>query len=78
MLDYDKRFLLESLGNLTFDGSPIHYFPADVIGAGKVIFFACVLNGDRTPYHSDFRSMLNRIRRISRKSRVLPRMLPTK
>jgi glutamine synthetase len=78
MLDYDKKFLLESLGNLTFDGSSIRgftpqhesdlrlevdwssirYFPADVIGAGKVIFFASVLNGDRTPYHSDFRGML--------------------
>ncbi len=64
MLDYDKKFLLDSLGNLTFDGSSIRgftpqhesdlrlavdwssirYFPADVIGAGKVIFFASVLN----------------------------------
>jgi glutamine synthetase len=62
MLDYDKKFLLESLGNLTFDGSSIRrftpqhesdlrlevdwpsirYFQADVIGAGKVIFFASV------------------------------------
>ncbi len=78
MLDYDKKFLLESLGNLTFDGSSIRgftpqhesdlrlavdwssirYLPADVIGAGKVIFFASVLNSDRTPYHSDFRGML--------------------
>src|SRR5262245_62907507 len=68
MLDYDKKFLLESLGNLTFDGSSIRgftpqhesdlrlevdwpsirYFPADVIGAGKVIFFASVLNSDRS------------------------------
>lgn len=29
-----------------------------MIGAGKVIFFASVLNGDRTPYHSDFRGVL--------------------
>lgn len=78
MLDYDKKFLMDSLGNLTFDGSSIRgftpqhesdlrlavdwssirYFPADVIGAGKVIFFASVLNSDRTPYHSDFRGML--------------------
>lgn len=78
MLDYDKKFLLESLGNLTFDGSSIRgftpqhesdlrlsvdwssirYLPADVIGAGKVIFFASVLNSDRTPYRSDFRGML--------------------
>ena len=78
MLDYDKKFLLESLGNLTFDGSSIRgftpqhesdlrlevdwssirYFPADIIGAGKVVLFASVLNADRTPYHSDFRSVL--------------------
>jgi len=78
MLDYDKKYLLESLGNLTFDGSSIRgftpqhesdlrlavdwssirYLPADVIGAGKVIFFASVLNSDRTSYHSDFRGML--------------------
>ena len=78
MLDYDKKFLLESLGNLTFDGSSIRgftpqhasdlrlavdwsslrYLPADVIGAGKVICFASVLNSDRTAYHSDFRGML--------------------
>src|SRR6476659_4338636 len=78
MLDYDKKFLLDSLGNLTFDGSSIRgftpqhesdlrlaldwssirYLPADVIGAGKVIFFASVLNSDRTPYRSDFRGML--------------------
>ena len=43
---------------LEVDWSSIRYFPADVIGAGKVIFFASVLNGDRTPYHSDFRGML--------------------
>ncbi|MSU56423.1 MAG: glutamine synthetase [Candidatus Taylorbacteria bacterium] len=78
MLDYDKKFLLESLENLTFDGSSIkgftaqresdlrlsidwssiRYFPADVFGAGKVIFFASVLNPDRTPYHADFRGRL--------------------
>ena len=78
MLDYDKKYLLESLNNLTFDGSSIRgftpqhesdlrldvdwssirYFPADVIGAGKVTFFASVLTGDRTPYQSDFRGML--------------------
>lgn len=78
MLDYDKKFLLGSLENLTFDGSSIRgftpqhesdlrldvdwgsirYFPADVFGPGKVIFFASVLNPDRTPYHSDFRGQL--------------------
>lgn len=78
MLDYDKEFLLDSLSNLTFDGSSIRGFtpqhesdlrlevdwssirhlPADVFGPGKVIFFASVLNRDRTPYHSDFRGQL--------------------
>src|SRR3989338_6574027 len=78
MLDYDKEFLLDSLSNLTFDGSSIRgftpqhesylrleidwasirYLPSDVFGPGKVIFFASVLNRDRTPYHSDFRSHL--------------------
>ena len=78
MLDYDKKFLLDSLSNLTFDGSSIkgftpqhesdlrlevdwtslRYFPADVFGPGKVIFFASVLNRDRTPYVSDFRGQL--------------------
>ncbi len=80
MLDYDKKFLLDSLSNLTFDGSSIRGFtpqhesdlrleidwssvrhmPADVFGPGKVIFFATVLNRDRTPYISDFRGRLRR------------------
>src|ERR1700733_4527515 len=78
MLDYDKKFLLDSLSNLTFDGSSIRGFtpqhesdlrlevdwasirwmPSDIFGAGKVIFFASVLNRDRSPYHSDFRGVL--------------------
>ena len=78
MLDYDKKFFLESLNNLTFDGSSIRGFsaqhesdlrldvdfgsitflPADIFGPGKVIFFASVLNRERTPYESDFRGML--------------------
>ena len=78
MLDYDKKFLLDSLSNLTFDGSSIRGFtpqhesdlrlevdwpsirwmPADVFGPGKVIFFATVLNRDRSPYISDFRGQL--------------------
>ncbi len=78
MLDYDKKFLLDSLSNLTFDGSSIRGFtpqhesdlrlevdwssirwmPADIFGPGKVIFFATVLNRDRTPYISDFRGRL--------------------
>ncbi len=78
MLDYDKKFLLDSLSNLTFDGSSIRGFtpqhesdlrlevdwtsirfmPADIFGPGKVIFFASVMNRDRTPYVSDFRGRL--------------------
>src|SRR6266404_3385931 len=78
MLDYDKKFLLDSLSNLTFDGSSIRGFtpqhesdlrlevdwasirwmPSDIFGPGKVIFFASVLNRDRTPYISDFRGRL--------------------
>ena len=78
MLDYDKKFLLDSLSNLTFDGSSIRGFtpqhesdlrlevdwasirhmPADIFGPGKVIFFASVMNRDRTPYISDFRGRL--------------------
>src|SRR3989344_4094417 len=78
MLDYDKKFLLDSLTNLTFDGSSIRgftaqsesdlrldvdwsslrYLPSDVFGPGKVLFFASVLDRDRKPYISDFRSQL--------------------
>ncbi|HTR18820.1 MAG TPA: glutamine synthetase family protein [Candidatus Paceibacterota bacterium] len=78
MLDYDKKFLLDSLENLTFDGSSIRGFtpqhesdlrleidfssirwmPSDVFGPGKVLFFASVLNRDRTPYNADFRGRL--------------------
>lgn len=78
MLDYDKKFLLDSTENLTFDGSSIRGFsqqhesdlrlsidwgsirflPADVFGAGKVIMFVDVLDRDRKPYVSDFRSQL--------------------
>ncbi len=78
MLDYDKKFLLDSLTNLTFDGSSIRgftaqsesdlrldidwssirYLPSDIFGPGKVLFFASVLDRDRKPYISDFRSQL--------------------
>ena len=78
MLDYDKKFLLDSANNLTFDGSSIRGFsqqvesdlrmeidwgsirflPSDVFGPGKVIMFANVLDRDRKPYVSDFRSQL--------------------
>src|SRR3989338_7910433 len=75
MMDYDKKFLLNSSSNLTFDGSSIKGFtpqhesdlrldvdwasirwmPADIFGPGKVIFFASVMNRDRSAYISDFR-----------------------
>src|ERR1700722_7570294 len=78
MLDYDKKFLLDSLSNLTFDGSSIRGFtpqhesdlrldidwgsirfmPSDIFGPGKVLFFASVMNRDRSPYISDFRGQL--------------------
>lgn len=78
MLDYDKKFLLKSSSNFTFDGSSIRGFtaqhesdlrleidwksirwlPSDVFGPGKVIFFAFILNQDRTPHPSDLRGML--------------------
>src|SRR3989338_9134432 len=78
MIDYDKKYLLDSLSNLTFDGSSIRGFtaqhesdlrlevdwascrhmPSDIFGSGKIIFFASVMNRDRTPYISDFRGRL--------------------
>ncbi|KKW08488.1 MAG: Glutamine synthetase, partial [Candidatus Kaiserbacteria bacterium GW2011_GWA2_49_19] len=48
----------ESDLRLEIDWASIRYLPSDVFGPGKVIFFASVLNRDRTPYHSDFRSQL--------------------
>lgn len=87
MLDYDKKFLLDSLTNLTFDGSSIRgftpqhesdlrleidwtsirYLPSDVFGPGKVIFFASVLDRDRTPYKSDFRGVLKLLTYVIKK-----------
>src|SRR5258708_6547515 len=81
MLDYDKKFLLDSLSNLTFDGSSIRGFtpqhesdlrlevdwssirhmPSDIFGPGKVIFFASVMNRDRSPYTNDFRGRLTHL-----------------
>lgn len=91
MLDYDKKFLLDSLQNLTFDGSSIRGFtpqhesdlrlevdwasirhlPSDVFGPGKVIFFASVLNRDRSPYHSDFRGrLLEKTKELKKKDNI--------
>ncbi len=48
----------ESDLRLEVDWASIRHFPADVFGPGKVIFFASVLNRDRTPYANDFRGRL--------------------
>lgn len=48
----------ESDLRLGVDWSSIFWLPADVFGPGKVIFFATVLNRDKTPYESDFRARL--------------------
>lgn len=81
MLDYDKKFFLHSVDNLTFDGSSIrgfseqsesdlrlqvdwssiYFLPSDIFGSGKVIFFANVLNRNRTAYASDFRGQLQQL-----------------
>lgn len=48
----------ESDLRLDVDWSSIRHLTSDVFGPGKVIFFASVLNRDRTPYESDFRGQL--------------------
>lgn len=48
----------ESDLRLEADWSSVMFLPADVFGPGKVIFFASVLNRDKTPYESDFRGQL--------------------
>jgi len=48
----------ESDLRLGVDWSSILWLPSDVFGPGKVIFFANVLNRDKTPYESDFRGQL--------------------
>ncbi len=48
----------ESDLRLGVDWTSILWLPSDVFGPGKVIFFANVLNRDKTPYESDFRSRL--------------------
>lgn len=93
MLDYDKKFFLDSYENLTFDGSSIRGFtqqvesdlrfdvdwtsirwlPSDVFGPGKVIFFANIMNRDKTAYESDFRSVLQRqVADIKKKIGLIP------
>ncbi|MCX6738878.1 MAG: glutamine synthetase family protein [Candidatus Parcubacteria bacterium] len=48
----------ESDLRLSVDWSSILWLPSDVFGPVKVIFFANVLNRDKTPYDSDFRGQL--------------------
>ena len=48
----------ESDLRLGVDWTSILWLPSDVFGPGKVIMFANVLNRDKTPYESDFRSRL--------------------
>lgn len=78
MLDYDKKFLIKSWDNLTFDGSSIRGFsaqresdlrlaldwsafywvPADIMGSGKVVVFADVMDKQGAPYNADMRGVL--------------------
>src|SRR6266436_377985 len=53
MLDYDKKFLIKSWDNLTFD-----WAPADVFGSGKVLVFGHVIDKDGSPYFADIRVVL--------------------
>lgn len=48
----------ESDLRLAADWSSIYWLPSDVFGPGKVILFGNVLNRNKTPYESDFRSRL--------------------
>lgn len=91
MLDYDKKFLLASADNLTFDGSSIRGFtaqresdlrlqvdwtsflwlPADLVGSGKVIMFANILNREGQQYESDFRGLFQQYLRELRRTEGL-------
>ncbi|MDP2864879.1 MAG: glutamine synthetase family protein, partial [Elusimicrobiota bacterium] len=48
----------ESDLRLGIDWGSIFWLPSDVFGPGKVILFGTVLNRDKTPYESDFRTRL--------------------
>jgi glutamine synthetase len=50
--------LHESDLRLLPDWASIRWLPSDIFGPGKVVMFADILNRDRTPYESDFRSQL--------------------
>lgn len=51
--------LAESDLRLGIDWSSIFWLPSDIFGPGKIIFFASVLNRDKSPYVSDFRGQLS-------------------
>jgi glutamine synthetase len=88
-LDYDKKFLVDSPDNITFDGSSIRGFtelsqsdlrlkldwtsfrwlPADLFGAGKVMIFGNVCNGDDKFFESDFRARLSVLSDVLRKEK---------
>lgn len=50
--------LSESDLRLSIDWSSIVWLPSDIFGPGKVVFFANILNRDKSPYISDFRGQL--------------------
>jgi glutamine synthetase len=61
----------ESDLRLGVDWTSILWLPSDVFGAGKVIMFANVLNRNKTPYESDFRSRLDLLAKDIKKRRGL-------
>jgi glutamine synthetase len=63
----------ESDLRLNIDWSSIYWLPADIFGSGKVIFFANVLNRDRSFYPSDFRGVLiNYMLELKAKKNIVP------
>ncbi|MBI4352010.1 MAG: glutamine synthetase [Elusimicrobia bacterium] len=61
----------ESDLRLGTDWKSIFWLPSDVFGPGKVILFGTVLNRDKTPYESDFRTRLAQLARELKKTRGL-------
>ena len=59
----------ESDLRLGTDWGSIFWLPSDVFGPGKVIMFSTVLNRDKTPYESDFRTRLSDLAKEMKKSR---------
>ena len=61
----------ESDLRLGTDWGSIFWLPSDVFGPGKVIMFGTVLNRDKTPYESDFRTRLVALAGEMKKTRGL-------